>query len=105
MNETTCPKCGETAYMQHPARKLGTIAGTTVGGVMAYAGTVSTGATVGGLLGGPAGAVAGGMSGVLLTVLLGASTGGIAGANVGRLIDENVIAAYKCPHCNYEFKK
>jgi predicted RNA-binding Zn-ribbon protein involved in translation (DUF1610 family) len=104
MNEINCPKCGETAFLQHPARKIGTAAGVTVGGVMAYAGAVSTGAAVGGLIGGPLGALAGGMGGFFLSILLGASTGGIAGVKVGQLIDENVITAYKCPHCGHEFK-
>lgn len=97
-----CPHCSTPANPVHCARNFGTAVGIVAGGTSVVAGMIQ-GACVGSAFG-PAGIAIGAAAGSLLRVLLGVSSGGLLGAQVGRLIDENLIGFYRCPKCHAIFK-
>lgn len=103
--QVQCPKCGNQAYLENYGRVTGTVVGAAAG---------AAGTTAGGALGAKAGAVVGtcfgplgiGIGagvGALIGVLTASATGAGAGHAIGKLIDENMIGKYHCPHCDHTF--
>ena len=95
-----CPKCNEKAYIVTQTRGATTLLGAGAGGYVAVAAGAKTGAAVGSFVCPGIGTVIGG----LLGVLTGAAAGAMAGNTIGKLIDENIIRVYHCPHCQHQWR-
>ena len=105
MADVKCPKCGKQAHLKRYARVVGTATGGAGGAVVGWqTAAAETAKKVIPMLlncAGPYGAFfAKAMGG-----LGGAASGAVCGHKLGQLIDEDIIARYKCNGCGYEFKQ
>lgn len=102
MSEVKCPKCGKQAYLKRYARVAGVTVGGTLGAANGWlAADEIAKKIVPMLFAGPYGAIIGPAMGALG----GAAGGAYSGYKFGQLIDENLIAHYKCNSCGNEFKQ
>ena len=105
MAEVKCPKCGKQAHLKRYARIAGVATGGTLGAVSGWqAAAAETAQKVIPMLfkcAGPYGAIIGQAMGALG----GAAGGAYSGHKLGQLIDENLIAIYKCNNCGHEFRQ
>ena len=102
-----CPKCHSQAV---EARNLACRAGGaiglisgTVGGVASALSGAETGTVIGCSVGGPVGCVLGAVTGAIAGGLIGGTTGCLTGARLGQLVDEHILANYRCLDCGHCF--
>lgn len=104
MAEVKCPQCGKQAHLKRYARVVLTTAGGAGGAVVSWQAAAETAKKFIPILfkcAGPYGTVIGQAMGALG----GAAVGAFSGHKLGQLIDEDIIAHYKCNGCGYEFKQ
>lgn len=101
-----CPNCRSTRVSALGyARKVGGAVGA-VAGVASGAAGILGGAEAGAALGvfaGPLGILVGGLFGAVLGGVAGGVVGCAAGAQLGDVVDSNVLENYRCLSCGYTF--
>ena len=103
-----CPKCnslrlGRRFVGKRSVASIGTIAGSLSGAVGAL-----RGAQVGmslGIIGGPPTMTLGALAGAALGALVGGAFGCKLGADLGELVDQNVLNDCECLDCGFSFNK
>lgn len=104
MSEVKCPKCGKQAHLKRYARVAGVTVGGTLGAANGWLAAAEIAKKIVPMLfkcAGPYVAIIGQAMGALG----GAAGGAYSGYKFGQLIDENLIAHYKCNSCGNEFKQ
>ena len=101
-----CPKCHSAAIeARNIARRTGGtigLVGGTIGGVASTLSGAETGLVVG-CTAGPLGCVLGAVAGAIAGGLIGGTTGCLTGARLGQLIDDHILANYRCLECGHCF--
>ena len=107
-----CPECNSAKHVRlvNDYQKLGTVVGSSIGGVAGYYGRASCfaiGSEIGAVIGtavvpgvGTAmGAVTGGITGAVV----GLCSGAVLGNAIGSHIDRNIVGEYECSKCKITF--
>ena len=103
-----CPKCQSAAVeTRNLARRTGGtigLIGGAVGGIASALSGAETG-TVIGCLAGPVGCMIGTVTGAIAGGLIGGTTGCLTGSRLGQLIDEHILANFRCLDCGHRFNE